>query len=79
MSTGEDLTVLILLPRASLVAQMVKNQPALWETQVSSLGWEDPLEKGMATHSGILSGEIPWTEEPGGMGSWDCKESDVTE
>ena len=49
------------------------------ETWVRSLGWDDPLKKGMATHSGILSGEIPWTEEPGGMGSWDCEESDVTE
>ena len=50
--------------RASLVAQMVKNLPAVWETQVQSLGWEDPLEKGMATHSSILVWRIPWTEEP---------------
>ena len=50
--------------RASLVAQMVKNLPAVWETQVQSLGWEDPLEKGMATHSSILAWRIPWTEEP---------------
>ena len=42
-------------PRTSLVAQMVKNLPAMWETQVQSLGWEDPLEKGMATHSTILA------------------------
>ena len=47
----------------SLVAQMVKNLPARQETQVRSLGWEDPLEKGKATHSGILAWEIPQTEE----------------
>ena len=51
---------------ASLVAQMVKNLPAMRETQVQSLGQEDPLEKGMATHSSILAWRIPWTEEPGG-------------
>ena len=45
-------------------AQMVKNQPAMWETWVQSLGQEDPLEKEMATHSSILAWEIPWTEEP---------------
>ena len=49
----------------SPVAQMVKNLPARWETLVQSLGQEDPLEKGMATHSSILAWEIPWTEEPG--------------
>ena len=52
----------------SLVAQTVKNLPAMpEETQVSSLGWEDPLEKGIATHSSILAWRIPWTEEPGGL------------
>ena len=45
--------------------QMVKDLPAMQDTQVSSLGWEDPLEKGMATHSSILVWRIPWTEEPG--------------
>ena len=50
----------------TLVAQMVKNPPAMWETWVRSLGWEDPLD-GMATHSSILSWRIPWTEEPGGL------------
>ena len=50
---------------ASLVAQMVKNPPAVQETQVQSLGWEDTLEKGMAIHSSILVWKIPWTEEPG--------------
>ena len=49
------------------VAQMVKNLPAMWETWVRSLGWEDPLEKGMATHSSILARRISWTEEPGGL------------
>ena len=49
----------------SLVAQMVKNLPAMQETRVWSLDQEDPLEKGMATHSSILAWEIPWTEEPG--------------
>ena len=54
---------------ASLVAQMVKNLPAMWEIWVGSLGQEDPLEKGMATHSSILAWRIPWTEEPGGLRS----------
>ena len=53
--------------QASLVAQMVKNLPAVWETWVQSLGWEDPLEKGMATHSSILAWRLPWVEEPGGL------------
>ena len=55
--------------RASLVAQMVKNLTAVQETWVRSLGWEDPLEKEMATHSSILAWRIPWTEEPGGLQS----------
>ena len=49
------------------MAQMVKNLPAMQETQAQFLGWEDPLEKGMATHSSILAWRIPWTEEPGGL------------
>ena len=49
---------------ASLVAQTVKNLPAVQETWVRSLGWEDPLEKRMATHLNILAWRIPWTEEP---------------
>ena len=53
--------------RVSLVAQTVKNLPAMQKTQVWSMGWEDPLEKGMATHSSILAWRIPWTEEPGGL------------
>ena len=54
---------------ASLVAQRIKRLPAMQETQVQSLGWEDPLEKEMATHSSILAWRIPWTEEPGGLQS----------
>ena len=54
---------------ASLVAQLVKNLPAKQKTWVRSLGWDDPLEKEMATHSSILAWEIPWTEEPGGLQS----------
>ena len=46
------------------MAQMVRDLPAMWETWVQSLSWEDPLKKGMATHSSILVWEIPWTEEP---------------
>ena len=55
--------------RASLVAHLVKNPPAMWETWVWSLSGEDPLEKGMATHSSILAWRIPWTEEPGRLQS----------
>ena len=57
------------LQLASLVARMVKNLPAMLETQIRSLGREDPLEKGMATHSSILAWRIPWTEEPSGLPS----------
>ena len=53
----------------SLMAQMIKNLPAIQETQVQSLGQEDPLKKGMVTHSSILAWRIPWTEEPGGLQS----------
>ena len=51
----------------SLRAQTVKDPPAMWETWVRSLGWEDPLEKGIATHSSILAWRLPRTEEPGGL------------
>ena len=54
---------------ASVVAQMVKRLPTMRETRVQSLGWEDPLEKEMATHSSILAWKIPWTEEPGRLQS----------
>ena len=55
--------------RASLVAQMVKKLPVVQETWIQSLGWKDPLEKGMATHSSILAWRIPWTEDPGRLQS----------
>ena len=51
------------------MAQMIKKLPAMWETWVQSLGWEDPLDEDMETHSSILAGESPWTEEPGGLQS----------
>ena len=54
---------------ASLVAHMVKNLPVMQEMQVQSLGWEDPLEKEMATYSSILAWRIPWTEDPDGLQS----------
>ena len=62
----------------SPVAQ-IKNPLAMQETQAQSLGWEDPLEKGMAIHSSILAWRIPWTEDPGGLQSMGCKELDTTE
>ena len=65
--------------QVSLVAQMVKNLPVMQETQVRSLGWEDPLEKGMATHSSILAWRTPWTGVLAGSSSWGCKELDTTE
>ena len=55
--------------RAFLVAQMIKNPPAMQEIWIWSQGWEDPLDKEMATHSSILAWRIPWTEEPGGLQS----------
>ena len=61
------------------VAQMVKNLPAMLEIQVQSLGWEDPLEKGMAIHSSKLAWRIPWTEKPGSYSPWGRKELDMTE
>ena len=64
---------------ASLVTQTLKNLFAMQETQVRSLGREDPLEKGMTTHSSILAWRIPRTEEPGGLQSMSLKVSDMTE
>ena len=54
---------------ASLMTQLVKNLPGMWEMRVRSLGWADPLEKEMATHSSFLAWRIPWTEELGGLQS----------
>ena len=63
----------------SLVAQMVKHPPTMWETRVQFLGWEDLLEKEKATHTSICSWKIPWMEEPIGYSPWGRKESDTTE
>ena len=60
-SPGEGIGYPLQFSWASLVAQLVKNPPAMWVTWVRSLGWEDPLEKGRATHSSILAWTIPWT------------------
>ena len=64
-SPGEGIGCPLQYFGASLVAQMVKNLPVMWETKVRSLDSEDPLEKGMAPHSSILAWSIPWIEEPG--------------
>ena len=64
---------------SSLVAQTVENLPEMQETQVQSLGQDDPLEKGMATHSSILPWETPGTEDLVGYSPHGCKESDMTE
>ena len=66
---GEGMGYLLQCSWTSLVDQTVKNLPAMWQTWIGSLGWEDPLEEGMATHSSILAWEIPGTEEPGGLQS----------
>ena len=62
---GEGTGYLLQYSWASLVAQLLKNPAAMWETCVRSLGWEDPLEKGKATHSSILAWRIPWTKSMG--------------
>ena len=64
---------------ASLVSQKVRNLSAMLETWILFLGLEDPLEKGMATHSSVLAWGIPWTEEPVDYSPWGGKESDITE
>ena len=78
-AVAEHLSGSSLPPQASQMAQTVKNPPAVQETQVLSLSREDPLEKGIATHSSILAWEIPWTERSlVGYSLWGCKESDTT-
>ena len=64
---------------AFLIAQSVKGLPAMQETRVCFLGWEDPLEKEVTTHSSILSWSMPWTEKPGGLQHMGLQESDMTE
>ena len=61
------------------MAQTVKRLPTMWETRVQSLGWEDPLEKEMATHSSTLAWKISWMEESGGLQSMGQEESDMSE
>ena len=68
-SPGEGIDYLFQYSLASLVAQTVKNPPAMQETCVQSMGWEDSLEEGIATHSSTLAWRIPWTEEPGRLQS----------
>ena len=72
-SPGEGIDYSLQYSWASLVVQMVKNPPAMQETWVWSLGWEDPLEKGMTTYSSILAWRIPWTEEPGRLRSMESQ------
>ena len=64
---------------ASLLIQSVKNLPAMQETWAQFLSWEDPLEKGMITHSSILAWRMPWAEEPGRLQSMGSQESDITQ
>ena len=84
-STGEGIGQPLQCSWASLIAQKVKNQPAIWETWVRFLSWDiwlekETMEKGMATYSSILARRIPWSEEPGKLYSpWGHKESDMTE
>ena len=77
-SAGEGIGYPLRYSWVSLLAQ-VKNLPAMWETWVRSLGWEDPLEKEMATHSSTLAWKIPWMEEHGRLQSRGHKESNTTE
>ena len=80
-SPGEGIGYSLQCSWASLVAQTVKHLPAMWETQVQSLGREDLLEKEMTTHSSILASKIPRMEEPGRLqySPWGLKELDMTE
>ena len=77
-TVNSSLDVCTLYQGTSLIAQSVKNLPAMQETQVRSLGWEDSLEKEMATHSSILALRTPWAKEPGRLQSMGSQESDMT-
>ena len=72
-SPGEGIGYPLQYSWASPAAQVVKNLPAIWETWLRSLGWEDPLEMEMTTHSNMLAWRIPWTEEPGGLQSMELQ------
>ena len=66
------------------MGERLKRLPAMWETWVQSLGWEDPLEKEVATHCSVLAWRIPWTEEPAGCSPWEigrasCREKETAE
>ena len=78
-STGEGIGYPFQYSWVSLVAQLVKNLSAMQETWIWFLGQEDPLEKGMVTHSSTLAWRIPWTEEPGELSLWGHEESDIAE
>ena len=78
-STGEGIGYPLQYSWPSLVAQVVKNPPAMWEISVQSLGWEDPLEKGKATHSSILAWKLHGPRSLVGYSSWGPKESHPTE
>ena len=78
-SFKKQIPLLCLLLGLNRVAQRLKHLPAMEETWVQSLGWENLLEKEMATHSSILAWKIPWTEEPGGLQSMGSQKSDTTE
>ena len=78
-SAGEGIGYPLQDSWTSLVVHLVKNQLAMWETWVQSLGWEDPLHKRMSTHSSILAWRIQWTEEPGSYSPQGRKELDTTE
>ena len=79
ISPGQNILNVEFSPRGlHLVSQMVKSLPAMRETQVQSLGWEDPLEKEIAIHSSILAWKIPWMEEPGRLQSIGLEELDTT-
>ena len=77
-SPGEGIGYPLQYSWAPLVAQMVKRLPVMWETQVRSLGWADPLEKEMAIHSSIPAWRIPLSEAPGSYSPWGGKELDTT-
>ena len=79
MKVLANLRVTLSLNWASLLSQPVKNPPGMQQIWVQSLGWQDSLEKGMATHSSILAWRIPWTEEPGRLQCMGCKEPGTTE